>query len=99
MNGVWSQDACFNHVLVIIAASHITTHLEAYGNSVLSTQFFSKSKTAPKLSINLKIYILETPPCKNNHRSVVRLSVSFPCKYIYICSEPFLNKGMPFFFF
>lgn len=59
--------------------------------------FFSKSKTAPKLYINFKAYILENPPCKNNHFSVIKLSFSFPCKCIYVCNEPLLSKGMPIF--
>lgn len=59
--------------------------------------FFSKSKTAPKLYINFKANILENPPCKNNHFSVIKFSFSFPWKYIYVCSEPLLSKGMPIF--
>lgn len=38
--------------------------------SVLSAQFFSKSKIAQKLSINLKAYNLKNPSGKNNHCSL-----------------------------
>lgn len=54
-------------------------------------------KLLPKLYINFKAYILENPPCKNNHFSAIKLSFSFPCKYIYVCNEPLLSKGMPIF--